>query len=64
MTSFTDNGQVAAEMGVKILSGTVPADIPYTSQSKGRLVINAVTAKKMNVNIPYEILSTAEKIYE
>ena len=64
VTSFTDNGQVTAELGTKILSGTPPADIPYTPSTKGRLVINAATAKKMNVNIPYEILSTAEKIYE
>ncbi len=64
LTSVTVNGEMAAELAVKILSGTAPSDIPYSPSTKGRLVFNATTAKKLNVNIPYEILSTAEKIYE
>ncbi|MCJ8502719.1 ABC transporter substrate-binding protein [Desulfatitalea alkaliphila] len=64
VTSEVGIGENAAEVALKILDGTAPADIPYVSSARGKLVINAATAEKMGVTIPYDILSTAEAIYE
>ncbi|MBR9981928.1 MAG: hypothetical protein KFF50_12950 [Desulfatitalea sp.] len=64
VTSEVAIGENAADVALKILNGTAPADIPYVSSAKGKLLINAATAQKMNIDIPYEILSTAEAIYE
>ena len=51
-------------MAQKILSGTPVSEVPIQPSSKGKLVINAKTAQKYNIDIPYEILSSAEKVYE
>ena len=63
VTSEKAIGEKAAELALKIFAGTVPADIPYASSEKGKLVINVKTAEKYQMDIPYEILSAAEKIY-
>jgi ABC-type uncharacterized transport system substrate-binding protein len=57
-------GSQASEMVLKVLAGTPIAQIPMETVTKGALLINAKTASKMGVEIPYEILSTAEKVYE
>ena len=54
----------AAEVSQKILSGTAPSDIKYVQSVKGKLVINMKTAEKYQVEIPYEILPSAGKLYE
>ena len=64
VTSEHAIGITAAELSIKILNGTAPKDIPYTPSTKGKLAFNAKTAQKYNVDIPYDILSTAEAIYE
>jgi hypothetical protein len=56
-------GNMAAESAIDILKGAPPAQV-YKMSKKGKLVINAKTAKKYKVDFPYDILSTAEKIYE
>ena len=57
-------GQQAAAMGVKILRGTPVKQVPMEQMQQGVLVVNAKTAQKMKVNISYEILSSAEQIFE
>lgn len=64
ITSENQIGRQAAEMATKILGGTAPADLPYSASSKGKLVVNGTTSTKLKIEIPYEILSTADKIYE
>jgi hypothetical protein len=64
ITSPKQNGTQAASIALKILAGTPPSEIPVQSASKGSLVINAKTAQKYNIDIPYEVLSSAEKVYE
>ncbi|MBU1194468.1 MAG: hypothetical protein KKE62_13480 [Proteobacteria bacterium] len=64
VTSENALGVNAAEVAKKILNGTAPADIPYVPSKKGKLVINAKTAQKYKLEIPYDILSSAEKVYE
>jgi ABC-type uncharacterized transport system substrate-binding protein len=64
VTSEKAIGLSAAETALKILGGTEPSSIPYVSSSTGKLVVNAKTAQKYKIDIPYEVLYTAEKIYE
>jgi putative tryptophan/tyrosine transport system substrate-binding protein len=64
VTSEEAQGAHAAEIALRILNGAAPSDIPYETSVKGKLVINAATAQKMKVDIPYEILSSAEAIFE
>ena len=64
VTSEKAIGMTAAELAIKVLDGTAPKDIPYVTSTKGKLVVNAKTAQKYKVEIPYDILSTAEAIYE
>lgn len=64
VTSERAIGENAAEVALKILNGTAPADIPYVTCARGKLVVNVATAQRMGLDIPHEILSTAEAIYE
>ena len=64
---IVSNGQwayQAVQIADKILSGTPVSDIPVESVSKGDLFINAKTVQRFNIEMPYEILETAAKIYE
>jgi len=63
VTSESAMGAMTAETAMEILNGAEPAQV-YKQSKKGKLVINAKTAQKYKVNIPYDILSTAEKIFE
>ena len=63
VTSENAMGKMAAESAIDILKGAEPSQV-YKMSKKGKLVINAKTAKKYKVEFPYDILSTAEKIYE
>lgn len=64
VTSEMAIGNQAATIAQNILSGTPVSEIPIQPSSKGKLIINAKTAQKYNIEIPNEILSSAEKIYE
>jgi putative ABC transport system substrate-binding protein len=47
---------------VEVLNGKSPKDIPVTTLKDMQLVINTDSAKKLNINIPTELNSKAEKI--
>lgn len=47
---------------VEVLNGKSPKDIPVTTLKDMQLVINTDAAKKLNINIPTELNSKAEKI--
>lgn len=64
VTSEKALGSSAAQVALKVLGGTAPKDIPYAQSKKGKLVVNIKTAQKYKLEIPYDILSSAEKIYE
>jgi len=64
VTSEVQMGKQTGSMALKILSGIPVSKIPMEPSSKGKLVINTTTAEKLNINIPYDILSVADKIYE
>jgi putative ABC transport system substrate-binding protein len=64
VTSEKAIGQHAADVAQKIMSGTPPSEIEYVQSKKGKLVINMKTAQQYKLEIPYDILSSAEKVYE
>jgi ABC-type uncharacterized transport system substrate-binding protein len=63
VTSEHTTGKMAAETAIDILNGAAPSQV-YKQSKKGKLVINVKTAQKYKLNIPYEILSTAERLIE
>lgn len=62
--SENETGLQIGVLVLEILSGTPVSKLPYRSSTKGRLVINTKTVTKMGLEIPYDILSIADKIYE
>ena len=57
-------GKQIADMVLKAVSGTPVSQIPMESIQKGKLVINAKSAMQKKIEIPFEILSSAEQVYE
>ncbi len=64
LTSFKEWGRQTGAMVLKNLSGTPIAELPVETVKKGALVINGKTAMQYKIDIPYEILSAAERIVE
>lgn len=63
VTSEKTIGKMAAETALEILNGASPGQ-EYKQSKKGKLVINAKTAQKYKLDIPYEILSSADRVIE
>ncbi|MBA3031283.1 MAG: hypothetical protein FP814_04480 [Desulfobacterium sp.] len=57
-------GKQMADMVIKIINGTPVSEIPMETVSKGKLLINAKTATEKKIEIPYEILSSADQVFE
>ena len=53
-----------AEMGVRILKGAKPSEIPIEEPHEFELLVNLKTAKILGVNIPYTVLARATKLIE
>ena len=64
VTSEQEAGYLTGMTALKILKGTKVSSIPFQTINKGKLVINIKTAQKIGIEIPYEILNSADKIYQ
>jgi putative ABC transport system substrate-binding protein len=60
--SPAEQGQLAAGHAAKILSGTKPGELPILTPRKVELVINLGSAKALDLQVPFRVLSDATKV--
>lgn len=60
--SPAEQGQLAAGHAAKILSGAKPGELPILTPRKVELVINLGSAKALDLQVPFRVLSDATKV--
>lgn len=59
-----EHGTVAALMAKKILAGKKAGDIPIVTNQDGYVIVNLKTASKLNIDVPFSVLQSADQIIE
>lgn len=62
--SAEEQGFWAAGAALQILDGVSPKDIPIAQNKEGTLIVNARIAKASGTELPFEVVSAADKIIE
>lgn len=60
--SPAEQGQLAAGHAAKIFAGAKPGDLPILTPRKVELVINLGSAKALDLQVPFRVLSDATKV--
>ena len=67
MSYGTNLADMYRQVGVytsRILNGAKPADLPVVQSTKFELVINAQTARLLDIAVPASLLATADEVIE
>lgn len=59
-----EQGVWSANAALKILGGTAPKDIPITPNKEGTLIFNAKLAKAAGIQMPFDVISSAQQVIE
>jgi ABC-type uncharacterized transport system substrate-binding protein len=59
-----EHGKVAALMARQILSGKKAGDLPIVTNRNGYVILNLNTANKLGIEIPFEVIQSADRIIE
>jgi ABC-type uncharacterized transport system substrate-binding protein len=57
-----EQGEWAADTALKILSGSVPRDIPVARNQRAKILFNAQIIEKLGIKVPPDLLEIAETI--
>jgi len=58
----SEQGQLAAEVAAKILSGKKAGQLPISTAKKVELIVNLRAAKALDLHVPFHVLNAATKI--
>jgi len=59
-----EQGSWSASAALKILDGTSPSNIAIVQNKEGKLIINTRIAKTLGVEIPFEVMQSAQMVIE
>ena len=59
-----EHGTVAGQMAVAIAGGKKAGDLPVLENKKGYVIINGKTAQDLGIQVPYEIISSANELIQ
>jgi ABC-type uncharacterized transport system substrate-binding protein len=59
-----EQGAWSAQAALKILDGTAASSIPIVQNQEGSMIINAKVAQALGVDMPYELIASADQVLE